>query len=88
MSFNQHFRNKNIFLNFFFFFTEASRPPYRGFAAPHGVVTHTLKNTDIEELEEKLNLQLRRLKNSKAPGIDGVTNEFYLGAPTSLKTEI
>ena len=28
------------------------------------------------------------MKNSKAPGTDGVTNEFYKGAPESLKTKI
>ena len=37
---------------------------------------------------EELNLLVRRLKNSKAPGIDGVTNEFYKSASESLKTEI
>ena len=46
---------------------------------------------EIEELNkdynrEQQNLQLRRLKNGKPPGIDGVTNEFYKGAPESLKT--
>ena len=52
-----------------------------------------LHEEEIEELNkdyniEELNLQLRRLKNSKALGIDGITNEFYKGAPESLKTEI